>query len=384
MKKIEVGIFTNVIDNRKARGTALVARKFLEQLDLFEDRFSFTLIHNIKTNDPLYKKHKEIIITQVNIPFAKQLISEILFWVKYIFSGAPKFDIFHYLHPRIWPSYLFTRSKKIIVTAFDGGIMQDIFRPSLGDRLFRFTNRHLNFRMNKIISCSESGREEIIKYYKLPQDRVKSILLGVDPIYKPVERNKAEEILSKNYNVNYRYFLAVSRFDPHKNILRLIDAYQLILKNHPDIHLVFVGGAHTPGYSEKVLKEINTSNKVKENIHILPFVEDNHLPALYSNTIALVYPSLHEGFGLPVVEAMSCGAPVVSSDSTSLPEVGGDAVIYIDPNDTESIAKSMERILTENGLADHLSKAGLEQAKKFSWKKMASEIIEEYEKILLK
>ncbi len=354
MSKPRIGLVTNVIDNRRGRGTALVARRFLDQLDRFKDRFDFTLIHYEKTDDPLYKKWSELLMPRVS-PIADHMTREAVFWLRY----RGQFDVVHYLNPRVWPSYLLTKANKVVVSPLEGGAMMD--KPTLGDRVFRFTNKYLNWRMDSIIACSESGKQEIVRYYGVPENKVHSILLGVDD-YKRTDRRLFP----------FLYFLAVSRFDPHKNILRIIKAYKRLQR--PDVHLVFVGGDHTPDYSKKVREQIDV-----DTIRVLPFVEDADMEALYSGAIALVYPSLHEGFGLPVVEAMACGTPVICSNTTSLPEVAGDAALLVNPEETEEIVEAMSRVLTDPELAASLSRAGLEQVKKFSWKRMADEIVNRYQ-----
>src|SRR4051812_11396009 len=129
MAKLKIGLITSVIDNRKGKGTALMAEKFLEHLDRFSDQYEFTLIHSTKTDNPLYKKYREIIIPQSPLPFGKQILSELFFYIKYWFTGE-RFDLIHYMHQRMWPTYLLAPARKIVITAFDaGGMLNSLYKP---------------------------------------------------------------------------------------------------------------------------------------------------------------------------------------------------------------------------------------------------------------
>ena len=218
MDKIRIGLITSVIDNRKGRGTALVARKILEEMHHFTDECDFTLIHASHNDDPLYTRFPDIVMRASVLPFAKQLLQETFFWLTYRITGR-RFDIVHYLHHRIWPSYLLAYGRRIIITIYDAGIMLNLNRPSMGDRLFRFTNRYLHQRMHAIITSSEFGKREIAEYYHLPPERIHVVPLGVDPVFKPVKVTEVHRETLRSFGIEGPYILSVSRFDPHKNIL---------------------------------------------------------------------------------------------------------------------------------------------------------------------
>lgn len=378
-----IGIMTSVIDHRKARGTALVGLRFLEGLDAYTDRFSFYFIHHDTYDHPLYKKYPEVLIPKLPGVLNKQLLNELWFWVFVAPRLSVRFDIVHYLHPRVWPSFLFTRARAIVVSGFEGAHMLPVNQHAGDNKLFWFTSRFLHWRMNAITACSLSGRKEIIESYPVSASKVRCIYLGVDAHYHPT-KNKAiaQQKLLEVYGISSPYLLAVSRFDPHKNILGILDAYEQFTEHYRGVPLVLVGGPHTEGYSQTCEARIARMNAKGLRVHVIPFVEDGDMPLLYANSKMLVYPSLHEGFGLPALEALACETPVITSHSSSLPEVVADAALLVDPHDTKAIAKAMVEIYENDSLRRSLIIKGRVQSARFSWKKMVAETIALYEEVV--
>lgn len=167
---------------------------------------------------------------------------------------------------------------------------------------------------------------------------------------------------------DFRYILAVSSIDPRKNFLRLVQAFKLL--NDKDIKLVIVGSENKLFSNDALKSEIENNS----NIIFTGYINDEKLINLYSHAECFAYPSLYEGFGIPPLEAMSCGCPVVVSDASSLPEVCGNAAYYVDPNDIHNIAIGIERLLEDKKLSTELILKGFEQIKKFSWSKSAKTI----------
>ena len=188
-------------------------------------------------------------------------------------------------------------------------------------------------------------------------------------IYKPRSRQETDTI-KKKYSINGSYILYAGTLEPRKNILGILNAYEVLpdsLKNN--LHLVLAGGKgwKAEEISSKLHQLISSGEKI---IHT-GYVPDEDLPPLYSGASLFVYPSFYEGFGMPPLEAMACGVPVITSNNSSLPEVVSDAGIVIDANDTEELTKNIEKILRNPKLAKDLAKKGLEQAKKFTWENSA-------------
>ncbi len=381
MSKPKLAIITSVIDNRDARGTALVARQLLSYLSEIKNDFEITLIHHTKSDNAIYKEYREFIIPKLKLPIASTLISEAVFWLRLRLQNK-RFDIAHYMQPRVWPSYLFTPAKKIIITMHEAGIMLNLHHIGKGERMFRFTNRYLSFRMHKVIAVSEYGKKEIAQYCGINPDRIEVIYNGLDAGFSTaqVTPELIQELKSK-YNILHPYILSVGRLDPHKNILKLLDAYADFRKAGNKENLILVGGKHMPDYSELVEKKIKELH-LENSVIITPFITDADLPKVYSAARALVYPSLHEGFGLPIIHAFACNLPVACSNVTSLPEIAGNAALLFDPNDTGAITKALNQITSDENLRANLILKGKARLTEFSWNTSAKKLFALYRSLI--
>ena len=226
-------------------------------------------------------------------------------------------------------------------------------------------------KSTKLIAISEFTKKDVIKtlHYNQPE-KFTITYEAADELPKPSEN--IQELDGK------KFIMYVGRHQPHKNLERLIDAHQLLLKNNPDTVLAIVGKKDK---TTEILENKVTSNGYK-NILFTGFVTDQQLRWLYENTACYVFPSLSEGFGLPGLEAMVHGAPVTSSNATCLPEIYGDAANYFDPKNIEDIANKINEILTSEKTRNGLINKGYEQAKKYSWDRMARQTLEVYESVL--
>lgn len=221
-------------------------------------------------------------------------------------------------------------------------------------------------RCVKIITVSKSSKDDIVQYFRVSPYNVSVVNNAYD---SNVFKTGSARPTSLPDDVN-TYLLVIGAAYPHKNLARLVEA---VAKLSPEIshQLVIVGGREE---YKKVLRQkmhtLNLNHKIKF-IDYAPFEE---LPRLYAHAAAFIFPSLYEGFGIPLVEAMACGCPVISSNVSSLPEIGGDAVYYIDPYSVDSIAKGITRLVNDEPLRQELIQKGLERVKVFSWEKSAREI----------
>jgi glycosyltransferase involved in cell wall biosynthesis len=369
------------MDNRPGKGTARVTRRYVEYLLEHQEEFDFTLIHECPTPDPLYKKTLELILPNIPFPFARKFFNETIFWIRLRLSGK-RFDIVHYLNPRVWPSYLLAPSKKIMVNAYEAGVMLNYHRTDLGTRIFQFTNRYLHHRMDAIIALSEYGKKEIVEYFHISPKKVHVIYCGVDNNFVRFSNSHAhkQELLSQ-FGLPEQYLLSVGRLDPHKNIVRLIKAYALARIEGLHLPLVLVGGKHLREYSQEVEKTIIESG-VEGHVVYAPYIPDEDLPAVYSCATALIFPSLHEGFGLPLVEAMACGVPIATSNTTSLPEVAGDAALLFDPLDVEDMARTIVAVTRHNDIRDMLIARGRTRIQLFTWEKAIEQVRALYHKLI--
>ncbi|GAB1542978.1 glycosyltransferase family 1 protein [Scytonema sp. NUACC21] len=229
-----------------------------------------------------------------------------------------------------------------------------------------------------IICNSQATAKDISHFYHIPASKITPILLAHDAShFRPTYLDSHGHSLE----TTRPYFLYIGRQDPYKNLHRLISAFAA-LPHNKDYELWFAG-PHDKRYTpvlQTLAEELGITNQVK----FLNYVPYKELPKIIGNAIALVFPSLWEGFGFPVLEAMACGTPVITSNLSSLPEVTGDAAILIDPYNIEEITQAMQTITTDSQLHQHLSIQGIHRAKQFSWQKTGLATIEVLSRYLLK
>ena len=218
-----------------------------------------------------------------------------------------------------------------------------------------------------VITVSESARRQIIEHYRVPEEKISAIYNGPGPGAAPItEQDAGKELAALGLNLERPYLLAVGNLQPRKNLVRLIEAFRTLVQSH-EIDLVIVGPQR---YRASEVFQA-AAGPVSERIHFTGYVTDRQLAACYRCSTAFVLPSLYEGFGLPVIEAMAHGVPVACSNAGALPEVCGDAGVLFDPQSVEAIAAAVSRILSEPDLRERLSRAGQARAAQFSWKKTA-------------
>jgi len=232
--------------------------------------------------------------------------------------------------------------------------------------------------VDAVITVSRASKADIVHYLKVPGDRVHVIYEGVSATYRPLS-NAEVAMIRARYGLPAGYILFVGSIEERKNVRRLLQAYAR-LRQAGEQRILAVVGVRKRKYSGilATLKELN----LEEHVIFTGYVPEADLPALYSGADLFVSPSLYEGFGLPPLEAMACGTPVVCSNAASLPEVVGDAAITVDPCDVEGLAEAMHRVLTDLDLGEELRQRGLERARQFTWERTARETVAVYQEVL--
>jgi alpha-1,3-rhamnosyl/mannosyltransferase len=231
-----------------------------------------------------------------------------------------------------------------------------------------------------IVVDSEFVRQEVMDYYGLEAERVTTVLLGVSPEFMPVDAGQCAQVLAQFDLHPGRYLLAVGTLEPRKNLSTVIAAFaqlpDALRRRYPLVIIGMKGWGmgDLPGSLRKMI--------ACGEVRLAGYVPQSHLPALYTGARALVYPSLYEGFGLPPLEAMACGTPVIASRRASLPEVVGDAGLLVEPLDDQAIAQHMRSLIEDDALHDALRIAGQRQAQAFTWRRCAMETMAVYRKVV--
>jgi glycosyltransferase involved in cell wall biosynthesis len=246
----------------------------------------------------------------------------------------------------------------------------------------RYYNEQIRWaveRADHILADSEATKADLTSLLDVAPDKITVVYLAADPSFRPLPDSEARDVAAQ-YQLNPGFMLFVGTLEPRKNIPGLLLAYRMLLDeqvtNEP---LVLVGGK---GWLYEEIFDRTEALDLSHQVRFLHDVPSAHLPGLYSAASVLAKPSFYEGFGLPALEAMSCGTPVVVADRASLPEVVGDAGLLVDPESPEDLAEALKRVLTDGTERARMRQAGLEQAESFSWERVARETRAVYEDVL--
>ncbi|MDZ4749330.1 MAG: glycosyltransferase family 1 protein [Saprospiraceae bacterium] len=224
-----------------------------------------------------------------------------------------------------------------------------------------------------IITVSEFSKSEIIAGYNIPADKISVVYNGITAAYKPVSEEQ-KKITRDRYTNGRPYFVYLGAIHPRKNILTLVKSFEQFKSSYPSDHQLVLAG-RASWHTEEVFKSIAQS-QWKDAFHLPGYIATADATTLVASAEAMIYPSLYEGFGLPLVEAMACGVPVICSNVSSLPEVASDAALLFDPHDVEQLAHHMTSLAKEDSLRHELIALGNERSKYFSWDKAALTVYE--------
>lgn len=233
-------------------------------------------------------------------------------------------------------------------------------------------------RADIVITDSQASRRDIVQFLGVANSRIRVIPLGLSKNYKPVAPTDVMSARAR-FGLPQNYILFVGSIEKRKNVHGLLQAFAQVKKRNCGHALVIVGARRL---SDSAILEALSSLRIEKDVILTGYVPEEDLPALYAGADLFVFPSFYEGFGLPPLEAMACGTPVVTSNVSSLPEVVGDAALTVDPKDIESLAESMYRILADPGLALDLKEKGLRRAARFTWERVARETLNVYSSVL--
>ncbi|HYJ84522.1 MAG TPA: glycosyltransferase family 1 protein [Pyrinomonadaceae bacterium] len=244
----------------------------------------------------------------------------------------------------------------------------------------RMTVRRSARQAAQVLTLSEFVRDDVVATYGIDAERVAVVPLAAPAHFSPVQEEKELRRVRQKYGINQNYILSVGAIQPRKNLPRLLEAYALLRRSQPEVNLpklVLVGKcAWLYDETLRKIEELGLGNQVT----LTGYVPEADLPALYSGANCFIYPSYFEGFGLPPLEAMKCGVPVIVGNRTSLPEVVDDAAILVDPFEVGDIAAGISKVINDSKLRSSLRSKGLARAKVFDWRETARKTLAVYEK----
>jgi glycosyltransferase involved in cell wall biosynthesis len=270
--------------------------------------------------------------------------------------------------------------KRIVVTIYDVSfVTHPEFHLEANIRHCLAGTREAIARADAILAISEHTRRDLVERMGASPDRVVVTPLAADPaLARVTDAGRLDEV-RRRYGLPERFVLFVGTLEPRKNIARLVEAYATLPERlQREAGLVMAGGR---GWLSDTMRDEVARRGLGDRVRFIGYVRPEDMAALYSLATVFAYPSLYEGFGLPVLEAMVCGVPVLTSNVSSLPEVAGDAALLVSPTDVAEIADGLAQVLEDGGLAAKLSARGLEWATRFSWDRCARETLAVYESL---
>lgn len=270
----------------------------------------------------------------------------------------------------------FRRYFKSVVTVHDLGFLH--FPETLTESSRRYYGRigRAVRSANRVIAVSQATRDDLIRLVDADPDKIDVVLEAADPAYQPISSEHELAAARRRLGVDRPYVLFVGSLEPRKNLPRLLEAFALV-RREADVQLALVGRR---GWLFQPIFERLAALGLEPHVRVVEGVPHAELAPIYSAAAVLAFPSLYEGFGLPAVEAMACGCPVVASDRGSLPEVVGQAGLLVPADDSAALAKALLSVLTSRGRRDDLVGRGLERAAAFSWRRAATETLAVYER----
>ncbi|MDD3245400.1 MAG: glycosyltransferase family 1 protein [Methanosarcina sp.] len=377
---MKLGVISATL-NEDFTGVPNYTYNLISELDNLMGKDSLHMINY--QDDPFFKNIHKFIIKNPLGYLSKLFPLSSYFWYTYLGMklNAQNFDLDIVHNPYQVPTLFKFKKQKYVVTVHD--LMQVMFpemvKPSVYFIQKFFLPKTLKYA-DAIITDSYSTKNDLITLFKIPEHKINVIYLAANNEYKLLDSKEVGQV-KKRYGIDSPFILYVGSLKPLKNISTLIKSfYHLKKKNLP--HKLVITGKRRLKYKEifRLIDELNLQN----DIIFTGYVDKTDLPALYNAAELFVSPSIYEGFGLPPLEAMACGCPVITSNTSSLPEVVGDAGIMVDPYDVDGLADSMYEVLTNDRLKNDMSKKGLNRAKMFSWEKCARETLKVYEEVFEK
>jgi glycosyltransferase involved in cell wall biosynthesis len=370
MPRLNIGIDVHSIGS-KSGGNETYYRELLRELPKLRSNYQFYLYYThssaageIQTSEDFCLRRLVPSQRWLRIPFTvpyRARVDELdLFHAQFILPPFLKckavttiLDITYEHFPQLFPRHQVTLLKKLVPASAT--------------------------KADHIITISEHSKQDIVETYGVDPDKITVTYLGAGSEFVPLDREKAKDDVARKHGIHQPFILYVGRLQARKNLARLVESYARLRQAGFDHKLVLVGKQDS--LFQPVAARIREL-AIREDVIQLGYVPGVDLPSFYNAAEVFVYPSLYEGFGLPVLEAMACGTPVITTQGSSLAEVAGDACLLVDPLDESSIAHRLECILGDRGLRERLSQAALKRSSQFSFEKTAKQTLGVYERVL--
>ena len=365
---MKICIDCRVLNSKRTGGTGTYTRNLVNCLSDIDDANSYSLLVNRR----LEIKKCSYMVTRVN--YETHGVSEV--WEN---TGLPfmlkknKIALFH--SPSVMLPAVRMKCRKII-TVHD--MVAFKFRQYFGKKYGFYVRTMTSMAVksaDRIIAVSQSTKNDIAEILSVKPEKIKVIHEGVNRAFRVLNKNSAEKTMKKN-KIKKPFMLNVGTIEPRKNIPRLIEAYGIFRREQGGDWMLVIAG--NKGWLYESAFRACEASFYREDIKIIENLSDDEITGLYNACEFFVYPSLYEGFGLPVIEAMACGAPVITSSSSSLAEIAGGAAVLINPEDPQELADAMLRVAGNRSLREGLACASVEKAKKYDWRNTALKTIETY------
>jgi len=371
---MKIAIDARMYGNEQCTGIGTYIQKLTDALFEIDEKNEYIMF----MREPEYSKFtppnsrvKKVLVKPRWYSYGEQFILPFAF-------AKEKFDLIHYPHfnsPILFPKKSVCTIHDVTPLTFPGHRMNSIIRRLGYKAVFQSTVR----KAKRIIAVSESTKKGILDFFHLPEKKIKITYEGVDDRFRIIEKNDIINTVKNKFGITQPYIFYIGVWRSHKNLETLVKSFNILKKKYNLPHQLVLGGREDLHYT-KVREKIDKS-EFKNDIITTGFISDQDLPAIYNGATLFALPSFIEGFGIIAVEAQSCGCPVVSSNTTSMPEVLADSALFFDPNNAEEMAKQMYKVISDEKVRENLIAKGLKNVQRFSWKKCAEETLKIYNEI---
>lgn len=352
-------------DRRPER--TLFFRRIIEAILERPEKYDLTLIHSQPMPDePLYRQAHEVLLPQIKLPWGSHAAS--FLW--YCLTTKDSYDIVHWFKMRLFPFFWLFPAKRKIVMAHGGGERLAPGAWTLARYFFVWNLILFQKHIDAIIGVSDYANREIIYAFRVPPEKVHTIYCHLPETFGTLPSDETTRNILASYGLaKGNYFTYIGRFRVHKNVHRIAEGYLRYRERNPGATELLALGGGTKEEYERALGPLRSSPFARD-IRFLGYIPTEHMPALYMGARALAFVTLNEGFGVPIIEAMACGTPVITSSVTSMPEVAGDAAIIVDPHNPDALAEAFALIAQNEYLRNELIRRGHSRYRFFTWEKL--------------